>query len=76
MRPGLEVRVGDAQVVKGAHLEQSQSIPILRGLKQREITRILFAKITELVSKETAELRLWGSETQRFGFLNGVGKVN
>ena len=36
----------------------------------------MFTKITGLVSKETVVLRLWGSETQRFGFLNGVGKVN
>ena len=29
-----------------------------------------------VVSKETVVLRRWGSSTQKFGFINGVDKVN
>ena len=29
-----------------------------------------------VVSKETVELRRWGSSKQKFGFINGVDNVN
>ena len=29
-----------------------------------------------VVSKETVELRQWGSSIQKFGFINGVDNVN